>query len=329
MDWKGHQLGTLYLVPTPIGNLEDITLRSLRILREADFIAAEDTRHTRKLLTHYDIHPAEYFSYHEHNFKSSGERIIQLIEQGQSGALVTDAGMPGISDPGEDIVAKLRAMGCPAIVLPGASAALTALIGSGLPTSTFTFVGFLSREAKVRRLELAAVKHRKDTLIFYEAPHRIKKMLRDAKEILGDRLVVIARELSKVHEEYIQGRLSQCEEFFGDDGPRGEMVIVIAGQASSDQPEQSSGEAQGETPGASEESGPESQLPDIVQLVNEYISKGLPYKEAMRATAKDLRISRRQVYQELLNREVSSLTDDAPRGMTLEGTTDADTKDRT
>ncbi len=188
--------GMLYLVPTPIGNLEDMTFRAIRILKEADWIAAEDTRQTKKLTTHFDVH-TPLISYHEHNKQVSGEELVTKLKQGATIALVSDAGTPGISDPGEDLAKLCIAEKIKVIALPGANAALTTLVASGLSAKQFTFVGFLPRNKKDRKEELERVEPAKETLIFYEAPHRLNQTLQALYDALGDRQIVIGRELTK------------------------------------------------------------------------------------------------------------------------------------
>lgn len=222
--------GTLYLVPTPIGNLEDITLRALRILREVDLIACEDTRHTRKLLSHFDIHTPT-LSYHEHNERDRVTRLLSDLQSGKSVAIVSDAGMPGISDPGAVIVQAAIEAGCPVTVLPGACAFPTALAASGLNTEQFLFAGFLPVKQSARRQALEGVRDLLVTLVFYEAPHRISSFLEDALLVLGNRPAVVARELSKQFEEYIRLPLRDQIEHFNQHEPRGEMVILIAGKS--------------------------------------------------------------------------------------------------
>jgi len=225
-----EQKGTLYLCATPIGNLEDITLRALRVLREADLIAAEDTRHTRKLLSHYDIH-TPLTSYHKHNRKKKGEYILDLLASGKQIALVSDAGMPGISDPGTELVASALEKNFAVVPVPGPSAGITALVVSGLPTGTFAFEGYLPATPKARRDKLAALLHEPRTLIFFEAPHRLSATLADLHEIIGNRKMAAARELTKRHEEVVRGTVAEVLEHFRGKVPRGEFCLVLAGAA--------------------------------------------------------------------------------------------------
>jgi 16S rRNA (cytidine1402-2'-O)-methyltransferase len=217
----------LYLVATPIGNLEDITLRALRVLREVDLIACEDTRHTRKLLTHYQI-ATPLISYHEHN---EYERAVELVNKMASGltlALVSDAGMPLVCDPGFRLVSEALARGLAVVPIPGASALITALAASGLPTNDFMFAGFLPPKQMARRARLAQLSATHTTLIFYEAPHRIKQTLEDACEVLGNRQCALARELTKLHEEFLRGSLAEVTEKLKARDVKGEIVLLIA-----------------------------------------------------------------------------------------------------
>lgn len=220
--------GSLYLVATPIGNLEDMTFRAIRTLKEVQLIAAEDTRQTRKLLTHFEI-GTRIVSYHEHNKRASGPELIRLLLEGQSIALVSDAGLPAISDPGADLVRDAIEHNIPVIPIPGANAALSALIMSGLPTERFLFAGFPPRERKSLTKWLKDLQAQKGTLLFYESPHRITKTLEALQECLGDRLIACVRELTKRHEEAIRGRVSECMEWFGEHPPQGEFCIVVEG----------------------------------------------------------------------------------------------------
>jgi 16S rRNA (cytidine1402-2'-O)-methyltransferase len=218
----------LYVVATPIGNLEDITLRALRVLREVDLIAAEDTRQTRKLLSRYDIE-TELTSYHEHNERSKAVQLVDRLESGENIAIVSDAGTPTISDPGYHVVRNAIQRGIPVTSIPGPSAAIAALSVSGLPTDRFTFDGFLPSKRSRRRQVLVQHKAEEGTMVYYEAPHRIKDTLTDMVEILGDRQVVVARELTKMHEEFFRGPLSQVVAEVTGREMRGEFVIIVAG----------------------------------------------------------------------------------------------------
>ncbi|BCR03949.1 ribosomal RNA small subunit methyltransferase I [Desulfuromonas versatilis] len=220
--------GTLYLVATPIGNLEDITLRALRVLKEVDLVAAEDTRHSRKLFGHYGI-TTPLTSCHEHNEAAKGERILQLLREGKSVALISDAGMPAISDPGYLLVRRCRDEGLPVTAVPGASAVLTALAISGLPVERFAFEGFLPNKSQARRTLLKGLQAEQRTLVFYEAPHRLLAALGDVVEELGGgRQVAVARELTKLHEELFRGSASAALDHFGAERVRGEIVLLLA-----------------------------------------------------------------------------------------------------
>jgi len=221
-----ERTGCLYLVATPIGNLEDITLRALRVLKEADVIACEDTRQTQKLLNHYDI-AKRLVSYHEHNEMTRAAELVIELEQGAHVALVSDAGTPGISDPGHRLVTLCQRHEIPVVPVPGPSALVAALVASGLPTDEFVFVGFLPARAGERRRALGRLAGERRTIAFYEAPHRLAEMLRDAAEILGARPAVVAREVTKVHEEFVRGTLAELAERFGAKPPKGEITLLV------------------------------------------------------------------------------------------------------
>ena len=273
----------MYLSATPIGNLEDMTYRSVRILSEVSLIAAEDTRHTRKLLSHYDIH-TKLTSYHEHNKEEKGPELIQHLLSGEDLVCVSDAGLPGIADPGSHLVGLAIEAGVQVVPLPGANAALSALIASGLDTVTFTFVGFLPKTEKRRGEVLADIRQHRETLIFYEAPHRLPRILHELEECLGgERRAVAARELTKCFEEFRRGTLAELSAWYGDHEPRGEFVILVEGF---------SGESESED---------NPDIPqDPVELYKHYLGTGINRKEAMREAAKQLGISRRAVYQLLV-----------------------------
>lgn len=267
---------TLYVVPTPIGNLEDMTYRAVRTLREVDLIAAEDTRQTMKLCRHFDI-STKLVSYHEHNKQASGPRLIEDIEQGKSIAVVSDAGMPGISDPGSDLVRLAIQAQIPVVVLPGANAAVTALVASGLPTERFLYYGFLPRKKKERRDVLETLRYESGTLIFYEAPHRLKEMLQGIEDVFGNRAVVLGRELTKTFEEFLRGdvqeALAWCE---GD--VRGEFVVLVEGTS---------------------EMAPHTEWWETVSLLDHvahHIEAGMKPNAAIKQTAKERGISRHEVY---------------------------------
>ena len=220
--------GKLYLVGTPIGNLGDISPRALRTLEAADFVAAEDTRVTLRLLNHFNI-KKPLVSYYEHNARRAGEKIVERILSGESCALVTDAGMPCVSDPGEGLAVQCAEAGIEICAVPGPSAVITALALSALPSGRFTFEGFLSTSGKSRREHLDSLRGERRTMVFYEAPHKLPATLRDLLDVLGDRRVALARELTKVHEEVIRTTLAEAAARYADGGARGEFVLVIEG----------------------------------------------------------------------------------------------------
>ena len=218
----------LYLVATPIGNLEDITLRALRVLKEVDVIACEDTRHTRKLLDHFGISKPTV-SYHEHNEQARAQELTVRLLSGASIALVTDAGTPGISDPAYRIVSAAIDAGISVIPIPGATAMIAGLIASGLPTDAFLFVGFLPAKRQARRAKLVELQSVRETIVCYEAPHRVKETLSEAREVLGNRQAALAREITKLYEQFIRGTLAEISAELQGSEPRGEMTLVIAG----------------------------------------------------------------------------------------------------
>ena len=272
-----YRVGRLYLCATPIGNLEDITLRALRILRDVDIIAAEDTRRTLKLLNHYEI-SKPLISYHEHNKGEKGKEIVDMLKRGMNIALVSDAGMPGISDPGADLVVLATDAGITCTVVPGPSAALSALVLSGLSTKRFAFEGFLPREKKERREKLTRLKNESRTLIFYESPHRLVDVLKDMYSIFGSRRITLVRELTKIHEEVIPMDLKDAAAYYSDKSPRGEYVLVLEGKDS------------------------KSDLPDyssitVMEHLKAYLDAGMDKKEAIKQVAKDRGIPRNEVYK--------------------------------
>jgi 16S rRNA (cytidine1402-2'-O)-methyltransferase len=274
--------GALYLVSTPIGNLEDITARALRVLREVDLIACEDTRHTQKLLNHYGIN-TKTISYHEHNESERAAQLLERVRAGVNVAVVSDAGTPGINDPGFRLVQLAQKNKVPVIPIPGPSALITALAASGLPTDSFFFAGFLPPRSAARRARLAELRDQHATLVFYEAPHRIAASLKDAREILGERSAVVARELTKLHEEFARGTLSElAERFSAPDKARGEMVLVI------DRAVTESGAA------------PEQPAANIAALVAVLESDGLDHRAALKKVARNLGISRDEAYRRLV-----------------------------
>lgn len=270
--------GVLYLVPTPIGNLEDMTFRAVRTLKEVDLIAAEDTRQTRKLCSHFDIH-TPLTRYDEHTKGKVGSQLIDQIKEGKSIALVSDAGMPAISDPGQDIVSLAISEEIAVIVLPGANAALTALVASGLSTNEFYYHGFLPRQKKARAAELDKLKSIQASLIFYESPHRLKEALQAMKEVLGNREISIGRELTKKFEEYQRGTLEEALEWVETGTVKGEFVIVVEG--------------------TTEEVIEEKWWTElgVNQHVEHYLSLGLSSKDAIKSVAKEREVPKRDVYQ--------------------------------
>jgi 16S rRNA (cytidine1402-2'-O)-methyltransferase len=277
----GKNGGVLYLVPTPIGNLEDMSFRAIRILKEADIIAAEDTRNTMKLCHYFEI-DTTVVSYHEHNKRTSGEKLLNLLREGMKVALVSDAGMPTISDPGYELVREALAEQMKVIPLPGANAALTALIASGLPSQPFYFYGFLNRQRKEKRKELEKLEGQTATMLFYESPHRLKETLQCMHEIFGDRKIVLCRELTKKFEEFIRGNMTEVLEWADKNEIRGEFCLVVEG-ASDDALE-------------CESSWWEEM--SIVEHVDYYINeKAMTSKEAIKQTAKDRQLAKRDVYQ--------------------------------
>jgi 16S rRNA (cytidine1402-2'-O)-methyltransferase len=272
--------GCLYLVATPIGNLEDITLRAIRILKEADIIACEDTRQTQKLLQHYGIRK-EMVSYHEHNELTRSPELAIELEQGAKIALVSDAGTPGISDPGHRLVTLCLRHHIPVVPIPGPSALVAALAASGLPTEEFLFVGFLPPRAGARRKALDALKAESRTLIFYEAPHRVVETLADASEILGPRPAVIAREVTKIHEEFLRGPLVELLESARKRAPRGEITLLIG-------------------PGDPQAQNVDARVP-LKQRVEQLEAEGgIDRKAALKQAARERGLGKREAYKQLL-----------------------------
>lgn len=267
---------------TPIGNLEDISQRALRILREVDLIACEDTRHTSKLLHHFGIE-TKTISYHEHNERERAEELCSVLESGESVALVSDAGTPLISDPGFRLVNAAIEKGISVVPIPGAAAVVTALAASGLPTDQFYFAGFLPARANARRAKLEELAAIPATLIFYEAPHRISATLRDAMDVLGNRETVIARELTKLHEEFARGRLSELAEAFSQpEKVRGEIVLMISGESanreSTTKPAASSSQK-------------------LAARIDELVREGIESKTALKQAARELGLKRDEAYR--------------------------------
>ncbi|MDR6555168.1 16S rRNA (cytidine(1402)-2'-O)-methyltransferase [Paenibacillus qinlingensis] len=280
-------IGTLYLVATPIGNLEDMTFRAIRTLKEVNLIAAEDTRQTRKLLTHFEV-ATRLVSYHEHNKQASGPELVRLLLEGQSIALVSDAGLPAISDPGYDLVRMAVDEGVPVVPIPGANAALSALIASGLPTERFAFVGFLPREKKDGTKLLEGLQHVQDTLLFYESPHRVEKTLLRMAEVWGaERRVCLARELTKRYEEFLRGTIAECLVHLEQNPPQGEYCIIAEGASDAAVQEAADGWWEAKTLG---------------EHVAHYEERGIDRKDALKLVATDRGLSKRDVYNALLER---------------------------
>ena len=279
--------GTLYLCATPIGNLEDMTFRAVRILKEVDVIAAEDTRNSVKLLNHFDIH-TPMTSYHEFNKIDKGQYLVKRLLEGESIALITDAGMPGISDPGEELVRMCRDAGVPVTAVPGACACVTALVISGRPTRRFCFEAFLPTDKKERRAVLEELKTETRTSIIYEAPHRLVKTLQELLNELGDRKITVCKELTKKHETGFETTLKEAVPYYEQNEPRGEYVLVLEG-CSRQQMEQ---EAQ--------DVWKEMSLGDHMKL---YEEQGMNRKDAMKQVAKDRGVGKREIYQALLEEE--------------------------
>jgi len=280
------QPGTLYVVGTPIGNLEDMTIRAVRTLQAADLIAAEDTRHTGKLLHHFQIQTPQ-ISYYEHNRRQRIPELLDRLLAGKTVAVVTDAGMPGISDPGGELVAACLEVGIPVIPIPGVSACLTALSASGLASDRFVFEGFLPGKGKERQERLETLRSQVRTMIFYEAPHRLRQTLADLQAVLDcDRAVVVARELTKLHEEFWRGTLEEAADYYAEREPKGELTLIVAG-------------TRRESPPPSEEA--------LRSELRHLLNQGLSRSQASRQLAQKTALPRRQIYQLAL-----TLADDPP-----------------
>jgi 16S rRNA (cytidine1402-2'-O)-methyltransferase len=280
--------GCLYLVGTPIGNLEDITLRALRVLKEADVIACEDTRQTQKLLNHYGIQK-RLVSYHEHNELTRAAELVIELEQGARVALVSDAGMPLISDPGHRLVSLCLRHGVPVVPVPGPSAFVAALATSGLPADEFLFVGFLPARAGERRRALAKLAGVSRTLVFYEAPHRLLETLRDARELLGDRPAAVARELTKLHEEILRDTLDRLVERLKSKPPRGEITLLIGPPT--------------EAPGGAVRAVNISLQARMAEIMRE---QGVDQKAALKLAARERGLTKREAYKKLLAEQAQS-----------------------
>lgn len=271
--------GTLYLCATPIGNLEDMTPRALRMLQEADLIAAEDTRHTLQLLNHFGI-KGHLIRYDEHSKEKQGAYLLDELLAGKNIALVSDAGFPGIADPGEALAKDAIAAGVRVVPVPGANAALCALIASGLPAYPFFFGGFLPKSKKNRREQLEQWKYIPATMILYEAPHRIEEVLEDILESWGDRPICAARELTKLHEEFYRGTISSCLAWLEQNGARGEFCLIIGA--------------------GTEEKPPEEEQLEPLDEVRKLIAEGVDKKQALQQVAKKHKIPKRELYNQLL-----------------------------
>lgn len=274
--------GTLYVVSTPIGNLEDLTYRAVRVLSEVDIVACEDTRHSQKLLNHYAI-KTKTVSYHEHNEMDRAGELLTSLQSGLDVAIVSDAGTPGISDPGFRVVRFALEAGLPVVPIPGPTALVSALVASGLPSDEFFFAGFLPARSGARRARLADLAAIPSTLIFYEAPHRIVASLEDARKILGEREAVVARELTKLHEEVLRGRLSELAQKFSQAAqePRGEMVVVVDRNVIASSDEETKAEY------------------SVASVVASFEAEGLDARSALKKSARQLGISRDEAYRRL------------------------------
>lgn len=269
--------GTLYLVPTPIGNLSDMTFRSIEVLKTVDMIAAEDTRNTGLLLKHFDI-ATRQMSFHEHNAFEKIPELISCLKEGKSLAQVSDAGMPSISDPGHDLVKAAVAESIPVVALPGASAGITALIASGLAPQPHVFYGFLPRKSGQQKSFLEAKKRYPETQIFYESPYRVKETLGNILAVYGDRQAVLVRELTKLYEEYQRGTVSELLDYIAETPPKGECLLIISGYEKQENEQQLS----------------EANLKDLVE---ELIAKGMRPNQAIKKVAKDNNFNRQELYQ--------------------------------
>lgn len=277
--------GKLFVVPTPIGNLKDVTLRALEVLEDVDLVAAEDTRQSLKLLNHFNIKKS-LISYHKFNENEKSENIIDILKEGKNIALVSDAGTPGISDPGSVIIKKCIEEGIDFEVLTGATAVTTALVYSGLDTTKFLFRGFLPRENKERIPIIEDLKNREETIIFYESPHRLLKTLEFLYENLGDRQIAICRELTKLYEEIVRRSLSEAIEYYKEKEPRGEYVLVVQGKSEEEK--------------RKEEEEVWQEL-TIEEHIKKYIDEGINKKDAVKKVAKDRNMAKSEVYKYSLN----------------------------
>ena len=281
-SYENSEYGNLYLIPTPIGNLEDMTYRTIRILNEVDLIAAEDTRHSIKLLNHFEI-SKPLTSYHEHNKDSKGGYLINKLLEGENIALISDAGMPGISDPGEDIIKQAIEHNIDIEVLPGATASITALVGSGLETAKFAFEGFLDRDKKVRRNQLEELKEERRTIIFYESPHRLKDTLKDMLKVLGNRRIAVNREITKKYQEIIREDIETVINIFNEKEVKGEFVLIVEGFKG--------------------EKTVQNSYEDLTE--REYVitlmENGMDKKDAIKTVCKDRKLKKDVVYKQVLD----------------------------
>lgn len=279
--------GILFLCATPIGNLEDMTFRAVRILKEADLIAAEDTRNSMKLLNHFGI-KTPMTSYHEYNKREKGKKLISVLAEGKDVALITDAGTPGISDPGEELVRMCHEAGISVTSVPGASACITALTVSGLSTRRFAFEAFLPADKKERAEILSELEKETRTLVIYEAPHRLVKTLEELREAVGDRRLTVCRELTKKHETQWQTSIQEAADYYKESAPKGECVLVIEGKSRQ---------------ALKEEKQAEWLELSLEEHMEYYLSRGLDRKAAMKQTAKDRGVGKRDIYRQLLDKE--------------------------
>lgn len=280
--------GTLYLCGTPIGNLEDMTFRAVRVLKEVDLIAAEDTRNSIKLLNHFEIR-TPMTSYHEYNKIEKARELVEKLKEGRDIALITDAGMPGISDPGEELAAMALEAGITVTAVPGPAACVTGLVLSGLPSRRFAFEAFLPQDKKERKEILEDLKEEFRTIVLYEAPHRLLRTLEELRELLGEtRRITVCRELTKKHETFFRGTLEEACSYYREEAPRGECVLVVEGRSRREARQQE------------QESWKTMPLEEHMAF---YTRKGMDRKEAMKQVAKDRGCSKRDVYQQLLKQE--------------------------
>lgn len=279
--------GILFLCATPIGNLEDMTFRAVRVLEEADLIAAEDTRNSMKLLNHFGI-KTPMTSYHEYNKREKGKKLISVLTEGKDVALITDAGTPGISDPGEELVRMCHEAGISVTSVPGASACITALTVSGLSTRRFAFEAFLPADKKERAEILSELEKETRTLVIYEAPHRLVKTLEELLEAVGDRRLTVCRELTKKHETLWQTSIQEAADYYKEFAPKGECVLVIEGKSRQT---------------LKEEKQAEWRELSLEEHMEYYLSRGFDRKAAMKQTAKDRGVGKRDIYRQLLDKE--------------------------